>query len=99
MKQLNKKAAIVADEPGLVAAPLIAMIVNEAYFALQDGISTKTESDTASKLGTNYPYGPFEWSAMFGLTRLLELLDALSANDIRYQPALLLRTEAQSQGA
>jgi len=51
------------------------------------------------KLGTNYPYGPFEWSAMIGLTRLLELLDALSANDIRYQPALLLRTEAQSQGA
>lgn len=96
MKQMNKKAAVVADEPGLVAAPVIAMIVNEAYFALQDGISTKAEIDTAMKLGTNYPYGPFEWSAMIGLPRLLELLDAFSDNDLRYQPAALLRTEAQS---
>lgn len=96
MTKLDKKPAMVADEPGLVAAPVIAMIVNEAYFALQDGISTKTEIDTAMKLGTNYPYGPFEWSAMIGLPRLLELLDVFSANDLRYQPAALLRTEAQS---
>jgi len=96
MRQLNKKPAAVADEPGLVAAPVIAMIVNEAFYALQEGISTKPEIDTAMKLGTNYPHGPFEWADLIGLSRLLELLDALSANDPRYQPAAQLRTAAGS---
>lgn len=96
LTRLNKKAAEVVDEPGLIAARVIAMIVNEAYFALQDGISTKAEIDTAMKLGTNYPHGPFEWSARIGLKNILELLDALAVTDKRYIAAKALRTEAES---
>ena len=96
LTMLNKKAAEVVDEPGLIAPRVIAMIVNEAYFALQDGISTKTEIDTAMKLGTNYPHGPFEWSSRIGLKNMLELLDVLAVSDKRYQVAQLFRTEAES---
>lgn len=96
LSTLNKKAAEVDDEPGLIAARVIAMIVNEAYYALQDGISTKAEIDTAMKLGTNYPHGPFEWSNTIGLRNILELLDALAVVDKRYQASELLRTEAES---
>lgn len=96
LTMLNIKAAEVVDEPGLIAARVISMIVNEAYFALQDGISTKAEIDTAMKLGTNYPQGPFEWSARIGLKNILELLDALAVTDKRYQAAQALRSEAES---
>jgi 3-hydroxyacyl-CoA dehydrogenase len=45
------------------------MIINEAYFALEDNVSTKAETDIAMKLGTNYPYGPFEWGQLIGLKK------------------------------
>jgi 3-hydroxybutyryl-CoA dehydrogenase len=46
------------------------------------------------KLGTSYPYGPFEWSTKIGLTRIYELLTELSSEDKRYTPAPLLEEEA-----
>ena len=95
--QLNKKITLVADEPGLVAARVIAMIINEAYFALGDEVSTKTEIDTAMKLGTNYPHGPFEWVAVIGVKNIHALLQKLCETDIRYQPAALLIKEAPDQ--
>jgi 3-hydroxybutyryl-CoA dehydrogenase len=91
---MQKQILIVADEPGLVAARPIAMIVNEAYFALEESVSTKNEIDTAMKLGTNYPFGPFEWSAIIGLRNIYNLLHLLSLNDIRYIPSSLLKKEA-----
>ncbi|MFI5186420.1 MAG: 3-hydroxyacyl-CoA dehydrogenase family protein, partial [Chitinophagales bacterium] len=60
---LNRNIEWVPDEPGFISARIIAMIINEAYFALEENVSTKEEIDIAMKLGTNYPYGPFEWSA------------------------------------
>lgn len=96
-EQLNKKITVVADEPGLVAARVIAMIINEAYFALGDEVSTKNEIDTAMKLGTNYPHGPFEWAAAIGIKNIYALLQKLSETDIRYQPADLLIKEALDQ--
>lgn len=77
----------VPNEPGLVAARVIAMIINEAYFAFGDGVSSKADMDTAMKLGTNYPFGPFEWAEKIGLSKILTLLQALEKNNARYQPA------------
>ncbi|MGI8950231.1 MAG: 3-hydroxyacyl-CoA dehydrogenase family protein [Chitinophagaceae bacterium] len=71
----------VCDEPGMISARIICMIINEAYFALGDEISTKKEIDIAMKLGTNYPYGPFEWSEKIGLKRIYFLLKKLSEKD------------------
>ena len=72
------KINAVADEPGFIAARIITMIINEAYFAVSDQVSSKTEIDTAMKLGTNYPYGPFEWASLIGAKNILELLQKLS---------------------
>ncbi len=67
------------------------MIINEAWYTLGDDISTKEEIDTAMKLGTNYPYGPFEWGEKIGIERIIELLESLAKTDSRYTvaPALL----------
>jgi 3-hydroxybutyryl-CoA dehydrogenase len=94
---MGKKVIFVSDEPGLVAAPVVSMIINEAYFALGDGVSTKAEIDIAMKLGTNYPFGPFEWVSLIGLAPVLQLLQKLNIKDKRYQPAPLLAKEATAQ--
>ena len=93
-EKINKKILFVNDEPGLVSAKIIAMIINEAYFALEDNVSSKKEIDIAMKLGTNYPYGPFEWVEKIGLHNIYLLLKKLSLLDSRYQPAPMLITEA-----
>jgi 3-hydroxybutyryl-CoA dehydrogenase len=83
----------VPDVPGMVSARMIAMIVNEAYYALQEEVSTKTEIDIAMKLGTNYPYGPFEWSDKIGLKNIYDLLGELGKTDVRYEIAEALVKE------
>ena len=88
---------VVADIPGMISARVIAMIINEAYYTLQDNISTKAEIDIAMKLGTNYPYGPFEWSSLAGLKNIYELLTVLSKTDTRYTASDLLMKEAQDE--
>jgi 3-hydroxybutyryl-CoA dehydrogenase len=90
---LSKKYMIVSDEAGFVTARIIAMIINEAYYAKEEKVSTASEIDTAMKLGTNYPYGPFEWGDKIGLAKIYELLSLLSKKDIRYTPAASLSQE------
>lgn len=80
----------VKDEPGLIAARVISMIVNEAFFSLGENVSTVEEIDLAMKLGTNYPYGPFEWANKIGLQKIYNLLNVLSVSDKRYLVAPLL---------
>ncbi|HQR93041.1 MAG: hypothetical protein B7Y15_03775 [Bacteroidetes bacterium 24-39-8] len=87
LENLQQEFIWVPNEPGLVAARVIAMIINEAYFAFGDGVSSKVDMDTAMKLGTNYPFGPFEWAEKIGLPKILSLLQALEKNNARYQPA------------
>ncbi len=94
-KTLNIKINTVADEPGFIAARIIAMIINEAYFAVNDKVSSKNEIDTAMKLGTNYPYGPFEWAELIGSKHILALLQKLNTTDSRYEPAALLINEVK----
>ena len=93
LQKLNWKYQIVPDVPGMIAARIISMIVNEAYFGLGEEISTKAEIDIAMKLGTNYPYGPFEWSEKIGLQKIYDLLKKLSVHDLRYTIAPSLENE------
>jgi 3-hydroxybutyryl-CoA dehydrogenase len=53
-------------------------IINEAMWAEKDGVANTEDIDTALKLGTNYPYGPFEWAEQIGMDRVQELLRALN---------------------
>jgi 3-hydroxybutyryl-CoA dehydrogenase len=85
------------DIPGFVTARVLSMIINEAYFTLDEGVSTKEEIDTAMKLGTNYPFGPFEWSRIISLRNIHSLLLKLSVIHSRYTPSALLEKEAVSE--
>jgi 3-hydroxybutyryl-CoA dehydrogenase len=95
LEYLGKKVIQTADEPGFISARIIAMIINEAYYAKEENVSTEAEIDTAMKLGTNYPYGPFEWAEKIGLQNICSLLSVLTVKDKRYSPAPLLVKTAE----
>ncbi len=76
----------VADEPGMVTARILAMVVNEACRAVQEGVSVPDEVDTAMRLGAAYPAGPFEWAKRIGPERIVKLLRILSEKDPLYTP-------------
>ena len=78
------------DEPGFTSPRVISMIINEAFFALEQSVSTQPDIDIALKLGTNYPMGPFEWAEKFGLQRVNELLEKLTLQSDIYKPSALL---------
>ncbi len=86
----------VADLPGLVLARILAVIANEAWETAHQGVATPTDIDTAMRLGTNYPLGPFEWSASWSSGLVLALLDALweTYHDPRYRASVALRADA-----
>jgi 3-hydroxybutyryl-CoA dehydrogenase len=77
LSTLNKIIHWVPDDPGFVTPRILSMIINEANLALQEGVSTKEEIDAAMKLGTSYPFGPFEWSDKIGTDKIQKLLLAL----------------------
>jgi 3-hydroxybutyryl-CoA dehydrogenase len=83
------------DTPGMIAPRIVAGIINEAWHAWEEQVSTKEEIDTAMKLGTNYPFGPFEWGERIGLGQIASLLWSLSRMDPRYLPAGALQQAAQ----
>jgi 3-hydroxybutyryl-CoA dehydrogenase len=74
----------VKDVPGFISPRVVAMIINEAYYTWEAGTGTKEDIDVAMKLGTGYPYGPFEWGEKIGLERITELLNKLSVDDPVY---------------
>ncbi|MEI6947911.1 3-hydroxyacyl-CoA dehydrogenase family protein [Paraflavisolibacter sp. H34] len=92
-QQWGKTVAWLPDEPGFVTARVISSIINEAYFALGEGVGTRAAIDTAMKLGTNYPFGPFEWAERIGRDNIVRLLQKLAIKDERYLPAPLLLEE------
>ena len=87
-----------ADAPGLVVARTVAMLINEAADAVQQGVCTPAGADAAMKLGVNYPAGPFEWLAGWPVAQVVALLDALDAHyrGERYRVSPWLRARARS---
>ena len=94
MKALGRNAEWVPDTEGMLSPRVIASIINEAWYALEEGVSSTEEIDTAMKMGTNYPFGPFEWGRKIGLKKIVHLLDTLAMNQERYRPCPMLKKEA-----
>lgn len=94
-KQLGTDFSLVQDRVGLVTPRIICMIINEAYFTVQEGTATRDDIDMAMKLGTNYPYGPFEWCKRIGIRQVYEVLQAVyeDTKDERYKICPLLKKE------
>jgi 3-hydroxybutyryl-CoA dehydrogenase len=89
----------VADTPALVVARTLAMLVNEAADAVQQGVCTRDGADAAMKLGVNYPAGPFEWLQAIGAARIVSILQALDAScrGERYRVSPALRRQARAR--
>jgi len=87
LKEIGRTAEWVKDQVGFITPRVIASIINEAYLALQEGVSTKDQIDLAMQLGTNYPLGPFAWAEKIGKKKILALLTELSKDFPRYTPA------------
>ncbi|WP_172844480.1 3-hydroxyacyl-CoA dehydrogenase family protein [Tumebacillus algifaecis] len=90
---LGRDIVWVKDSVGLVIPRMVAMVINEAAYALQEGIAQAEDLDTAMKLGTNYPYGPLEWADVIGVEQVTAILQGLYAEqgEDRFRPAPLLK--------
>ncbi|MEM7550706.1 MAG: 3-hydroxyacyl-CoA dehydrogenase family protein [Bacteroidota bacterium] len=95
LEQLGIEYSVCEDRPGMIGPRVISMIINEAYYTVMEGTAGKSDIDKAMKLGTNYPFGPFEWCESIGLADVYELLEALyqETKDERYKISPLMRSE------
>ncbi|HRE41094.1 MAG TPA: 3-hydroxyacyl-CoA dehydrogenase family protein [Ignavibacteria bacterium] len=83
----------VEDRTGLINLRIISLIINEAYLVLQEKTADAKDIDIAMKLGTNYPYGPIEWSERIGLDLIYNILQSMynEYGDDRYRITPLLK--------
>ncbi|MFZ3342688.1 MAG: 3-hydroxyacyl-CoA dehydrogenase NAD-binding domain-containing protein [Terriglobales bacterium] len=76
-KRMGKEVVVVRESPGFITSRINAMIGNEAFYMLQEGIATAEDIDKALKLGLNHPMGPFELVDLVGLDTRLQILEYL----------------------
>jgi 3-hydroxybutyryl-CoA dehydrogenase len=93
---LGLYAEWVADAPGLVLGRILSQLVNEAAFAIGEGVGSADDVDAGLELGLSHPRGPVAWSEAIGTFESLELLGAVweERREDRYRPAPLLRQAA-----
>jgi 3-hydroxybutyryl-CoA dehydrogenase len=90
---LGKHVEWVGDAPGLVLGRMVAQLVNEAAFALRDGVGSADDIDAGMQLGLNHPRGPLAWGDLMGLDHALAILDGLweEHHEPAYRACPLLR--------
>ena len=76
-KQMGKETVVINEAPGFITSRINAMIGNEAFYMLQEGVATAEDIDKAIKLGLNHPMGPFEMGDLVGLDTRLHTLEYL----------------------
>jgi 3-hydroxybutyryl-CoA dehydrogenase len=90
-KRMGKEVVVIKESPGFITSRINAMIGNEAFLMLQEGIASAVDIDKAVKLGLNHPMGPFELVDLVGLDTRLSILEYLHKTlGEKYRPAPLL---------
>jgi len=90
-KRMGKEVVVIKESPGFITSRINAMIGNEAFYMLQEGIASPADIDKALKLGLNHPMGPFELVDLVGLDTRLSILEYLQKSlGEKYRPAPLL---------
>jgi 3-hydroxybutyryl-CoA dehydrogenase len=92
-QSLGRPTVWVQDAPGLVLGRIVAQLVNEAAFALGEGVGDVADIDAGMELGLNHPRGPLAWADLAGLDHIVMILDGLREEygEERYRVAPLLR--------
>ena len=92
-RRLGKTPVEVNDYPGFVSNRILMPMINEACYALMEGVATKEAIDTVMKLGMNHPLGPLQLADLIGLDTCLNIMNVLHAGfgDSKYRPCPLLR--------
>jgi 3-hydroxybutyryl-CoA dehydrogenase len=95
---LGLHAEWVEDAPGLVLGRIVCQLVNEAWFAVGEGVGSEEDVDTGLVLGLGHPRGPIAWGEQIGLEHVVGVLDGLwlERREERYRPAPLLTRRASS---
>ena len=90
-RRMGKEAVVIKESPGFITSRINAMIGNEAFYMLQEGIASARDIDKALKLGLNHPMGPFELVDLVGLDTRLHILEYLHRTlGEKFRPAPLL---------
>jgi len=90
-KRMRKEVVVIRESPGFVTSRINAMIGNEAFYLLQEGIASAEDIDKALKLGLNHPMGPFELVDLVGLDTRLHILEYLHKSlGEKFRPCPLL---------
>ncbi|MFF3323354.1 3-hydroxyacyl-CoA dehydrogenase [Streptomyces sp. NPDC002889] len=97
---LGKDVSLIGDVPGMIVARTVAMLADFAVDALERGVASAEDIDTAMRLGVNYPAGPLEWGERLGFSWVCGLLDTLHDHypTGRYAPSLGSKRRAFSEG-
>jgi 3-hydroxybutyryl-CoA dehydrogenase len=97
-QRLGKQSIVSQDRPGFLVNRILIPLLNEACFALEEGVGTKQDIDAGARLGLGHPLGPLELADLIGLDTVLSIAEILHRDfgDSKYRPCPMLRNLVQA---